>query len=49
MRGKNSDLHGAAPDSSPVALLIIDMLSDFEFAGSERLLRTALSVTHDPS
>jgi hypothetical protein len=28
---KNEDLHGNAPDQSPVALLIIDMISDFEF------------------
>jgi len=28
---KNEDLHGSAPDKSKIALLIIDMISDFEF------------------
>jgi nicotinamidase-related amidase len=34
---KNSDLHGFAPDSCPVALLIIDMINDMEFEGGEAL------------
>jgi nicotinamidase-related amidase len=44
MRGKNPDLHGAAPDSSPVGLLIIDMLSDFEFEGSDQVFDSALQA-----
>jgi nicotinamidase-related amidase len=36
---KNDDLHGNAPDNSPVALLIIDMISDFEFKDSDQLFR----------
>lgn len=35
---KNEDLHGNAPDHAPVVLLIIDMISDFEFDGGEKLL-----------
>jgi nicotinamidase-related amidase len=39
---RNSDLHGNAPDNSPVALLLIDVINDLEFEGSEKLLRHAL-------
>ena len=38
----NSDLHGNAPDNSPVALLLIDVINDLEFEGGEELLRHAL-------
>lgn len=31
MEKKSKDLHGNAPDSAPVALLIIDMINDLEF------------------
>ena len=34
---KNEDLHGSAPDKSKIALLIIDMISDFEFENGEKL------------
>lgn len=50
MRGKNPknpDLHGYAPDSSPVVLLVIDMLSDFEFDGSDRIFGNALRVARN--
>jgi len=30
-RNKSPDLHGNAPDESPVALLLIDVINDFEF------------------
>lgn len=36
-----SDLHGNAPDDSPVALLIIDMINAFDFDGAERMLGRA--------
>lgn len=39
---QNSDLHGNAPDNSPVALLLIDVINDLEFEGGEKLLRHAL-------
>lgn len=33
----NKDLHGNAPDNSPAALLIIDMINDLEFEDGEKL------------
>jgi len=41
---KNEDLHGNAPDKSPVVLLIIDMISDFEFESGERILTFAEEI-----
>ena len=38
------DLHGSAPDDSPVALLIIDMINAFDFKGAERMLPRALAA-----
>jgi nicotinamidase-related amidase len=37
-----SDLHGNAPDNSPVALLLVDVINDFEFPGGAQLFRHAL-------
>jgi len=37
-------LHGAAPDRSPVALLILVLVSDFRFPGGAALARAALPV-----
>jgi hypothetical protein len=34
----SADLHGSAPDKSPVALLIIDMINAFDFEGAEGML-----------
>ena len=34
---KNEDLHGNAPDKSKIALLVIDMISDFDFEDGEKL------------
>jgi nicotinamidase-related amidase len=44
MPPKNADLHGNVPDSSPVALLLIDVINDLEFKGGEELLPFALPV-----
>jgi nicotinamidase-related amidase len=41
---KNEDLHGNAPDKSEVVLLIIDMISDFEFGGGEKILPFAETI-----
>jgi nicotinamidase-related amidase len=39
---KSPDLHGNAPDTSPIALLLIDVINDFEFEGAELLFPNAL-------
>jgi nicotinamidase-related amidase len=41
---KSEDLHGNAPDKSKVALLLIDMISDFEFPDGEKLFKNSLPV-----
>lgn len=38
----NEDLHGNAPDKSKTALVLIDVISDFEFVDGEKLFRNAL-------
>ena len=42
--GKQSDLHGSAPDSHPLALIIIDVINDFDYPRGEDLLRCALPI-----
>lgn len=44
MLEKNHDLHGSAPDKSPVALLLIDLINDLEFVGGDQLFPHALPV-----
>lgn len=38
------DLHGSAPDKSPSALLLIDVINDFDFLEGEQLLQLAMPV-----
>jgi len=44
MPAKNEDLHGNVPDTSPVALLLIDVINDMEFDTGEELLKHALPM-----
>jgi nicotinamidase-related amidase len=44
MPDANHDLHGAAPDQSAMALLVLDMISDYAFEGGDELLRAAGAV-----
>lgn len=44
---KNSDLHGNVPDKSKVALLIIDMICDFEFEDGEKLFKFAKPISRN--
>jgi nicotinamidase-related amidase len=44
MPAKNEDLHGNAPDRSPVALVLIDVINDMEYPGGDRLLEHAIPV-----
>ncbi|HKP45169.1 MAG TPA: isochorismatase family cysteine hydrolase [Pyrinomonadaceae bacterium] len=41
---KSEDLHGNVPDESAAALLLIDVINDFEFEAGEKLLSLALPV-----
>jgi nicotinamidase-related amidase len=38
---KNVNLHGSAPDKHEIALLLIDVINDFDFPGADQLLRYA--------
>jgi hypothetical protein len=44
MPAKNQGLHGNAPDNSKTALLLIDLINDFEFKGAEALFELALPM-----
>jgi nicotinamidase-related amidase len=39
---RSKDLHGSAPDKSGAALLLIDVINDFDFPDGDELLRLAL-------
>jgi nicotinamidase-related amidase len=41
---RSQDLHGNVPDNAGAALLLIDVVNDFEFEGGEQLLQLALPV-----
>jgi nicotinamidase-related amidase len=41
MPEKNVDLHGSAPDKHKFALLLIDVINDFDFPESDQLLKHA--------
>jgi nicotinamidase-related amidase len=42
MAARNDDLHGSAPDSHPVALLLVDVINPCDFAEADAFLRHAL-------
>src|SRR4051812_10620948 len=44
MPAKNEDLHGNAPDSSAVALLLIDVNNDLDFPEGDMILDAALRM-----
>jgi nicotinamidase-related amidase len=44
MPARNTDLHGNAPDTSRVALVLVDVINDLEFEGGDRLLPHALTM-----
>lgn len=46
MPANNEDLHGNVPESSPVALLLIDVINDMEFEGAEALVEQAVPMAH---
>lgn len=42
--GQHHDLHGSAPDTHDTALLLIDVVNDFEFPRGEELFAQALPI-----
>ena len=44
MARASHDLHGSAPDKSETALLLIDVINDFDFEEGDQLLRLALPI-----
>ena len=44
MPARNMDLHGNAPDTADVALLLIDVINDLEFNQGDQLLQQALPM-----
>jgi len=46
MPAKNEDLHGMVPDTSPVVLILLDVINDLEWEGGEQLLPHALPMAH---
>ena len=44
MPAKNDDLHGNVPETSPVALVLVDVINDLEFDGGKTLLKRALPM-----
>ena len=43
---KNPDLHGNVPESSSVALLLVDVINDLEFEGADALVAQAVPMAH---
>jgi nicotinamidase-related amidase len=44
MPRRSRDLHGSVPDDSTTALLLLDVISDFDFADSDQLLLHAAAI-----
>jgi nicotinamidase-related amidase len=42
--GKQHDLHGSAPDTHDTALLLIDVINDFEFYRGDELFKEAIKI-----
>lgn len=44
MDERSNNLYGSAPDKSAVAILLIDVINDLDFEGSESLVKRAMSI-----
>jgi nicotinamidase-related amidase len=40
----NQDLHGNVPDDSPIVLILIDLINDFEFDGADQMFKNTLAI-----
>jgi nicotinamidase-related amidase len=47
MPARNEDLHGMVPDTSEVALVLLDVINDLEWEGGELLLEHALPMARN--
>jgi len=47
MPAKNHDLHGNAPDKAEAALLLIDVINDLEFEGSQPLVEQVMPIANN--
>jgi nicotinamidase-related amidase len=47
MPAKNNDLHGNVPDRAEVVLLLIDVINDLEFPGSELLTEQVMAIAEN--
>jgi len=47
MSEQNKNLHGNVPDEADIALVLIDVINDFEFEGGEDLLKQALPTAQN--
>ncbi|HEU5101944.1 MAG TPA: isochorismatase family cysteine hydrolase, partial [Roseiflexaceae bacterium] len=47
MPAKNHDLHGHVPDKAEVALILIDVINDLEFEGSEPLVEQVVQIANN--
>ena len=47
MPAKNDDLHGNVPDNAEAALLLIDVINDLEFPGSEPLIEQVMAIAEN--
>jgi nicotinamidase-related amidase len=43
-QNQNDDLHGNAPDRSPVVLLLVDVINDLDFPQNEELVRNSVEL-----
>ncbi|MDP9291214.1 MAG: cysteine hydrolase [Verrucomicrobiota bacterium] len=44
MRPRSADLHGSAPDKSPIVLLLIDVINDLDFPEGDRIRPLVLRI-----
>jgi hypothetical protein len=49
MPEKNVDLHGSAPDKHKFALLLIDVINDFDFPERDQLYRRSVPTRYKAS
>jgi nicotinamidase-related amidase len=46
-RSASPDLHGNAPDTCPIALLLVDVINEFAFRGAQSLVKRAVPAARE--